>query len=70
MGAVGKNIPGVSNRPPGVPKFDEEYYPSDYPDNGLTDGHDATNRPTDEATYPKLNELKLINSEQVLAVAK
>ena len=70
MGVVGNNIPEVSNRLPGVPKFDQEDYPSDYPDNGLTDGHDITNGQMNEPTYPKLSESKLINSDQVQAVAK
>ena len=70
LGVVENNIPGVSNRLPGVPNFDEEDNPSDYPTNVLTDGHDPTNGPTNEPTYPKLIESKLIKSEQVLAVFK
>ena len=70
LGVVENNIPGVSNRLPGVPNFDEEDNPSDYPTNVLTDGHDPTNGPTNEPTYPKLIESKLIKSEQVLVVFK
>ena len=53
-----------------MPNFDEEDNPSDYPTNVLTDGHDPTNGPTNEPTYPKLIESKLIKSERVLEVFK
>ena len=70
LGVVENNIPGVSNRLPGVPNFDEECNPSDCPTNVLTDGHDPTNGTTNEPTYPKLIESRLIKSEQVVEVFK